>query len=174
VLKFDRVVLKKELNNNLKKVGEVFEIASVTEDSFILRDAKNKVAVGVISFKDFDKHFVKEKDFSGWTNWETFVGFDGQTDVCYRVNRTSRRKRVQVKFLTDNVRAEACCHMEDDFNLFFGIQLAYMRCLNKALEKKRENYIFKINECEEALREINFEIIDNDKTVEKMIDSLGD
>ena len=161
VLKFDRVVLTKELNDKIKKVGEVFEIANVLEDSFLLREAKTKLAVGVIKFYDFDKYFVHEENFIGWTQWQQFVGYDGQSDCMYRTNG----KKVQVKFLTDNVRAESCCHSKDDFNLSFGIQLAYLRCLIKAMDKKADEY-------QEKLHKLNEEILDNIAIEKKMINSL--
>lgn len=161
VLKFDRFVLTKELNEKFKKVGDVFEVAIVLDDSFLLRDAKTKVAVGVVNFEDFEKHFTKEDEFVGWTQWTPFVGFYGQTDVFYRTNR----KKTQVKFLTDKVRAESCCNKVDDFNLYFGIQIAYLRCLNKALSKRKESL-------EKQLKHINVEIADNNKAMEKMINSL--
>ena len=160
-LKFDRVVLIKELNDKIKKVGDVFEIANILGNSFLLREAKSKVAVGVISFEDFEKHFVHEGNFKGWTNWQPLTGFDGQTDAMYRTNR----RKTQVKFLTEKVRAESCCCKDDDFNLFFGVQISYLRCLNKALLKKKKKL-------EEELKQIDIEIIDNEKIVEKMIGSL--
>lgn len=160
-LKFDRVILIKELDEKIKKVGDVFEIASIFDNSFLLRDGKTKVAVGVISFEDFEKHFVKEDKFKGWTRWIPLTGFDGQTDAMYRTNR----KKVQVKFLTDKVRAEASCNKLDEFNLFFGVQTAYLRCLNKALEKKKVEY-------EIALNNVNHDIAENTKILKQMINSI--
>ena len=49
ILKFDRVILTKELNDKIKKVGDVFEIANILDNSFLLREAKSRVAVGVVS-----------------------------------------------------------------------------------------------------------------------------
>ena len=161
VLKFDRVVLSKELNDKFKQVGETYEVANILENSFLLRNAKTKVAIGVISFEDFEKHFVSEENFKGWTKWEKIIGFDGQTDAMYRTNR----KKVQVKFLTNNVRAECCCCKNDDFNLSFGIQLAYLRCLNKARARQRI-------ELEESLNIIEHEIAENETIIKKMINSL--
>ncbi len=161
ILKFDKVVLIKELNDKVKKIGDVFEIASILDNSFLLRETKTKLAVGVISFEDFDKHFVPEENFKGWTKWTPLTGFDGQTDALYRTNR----KKVQVKFLTTNVRAEACCSQGDDFNLFFGVQMAYLRCLNKALVQQKVNY-------ESKLGEINSQITDNKRIIRSMINSL--
>lgn len=160
-LKFDRVILIKELNDKIKKVGETFEIANVLQDSFVLREANSKVAVGVVSFEDFEKHFVHTENFTGWTNWTPFAGFDGQNDCMYRTNK----RKVQVKFVTDKVRAECSCHKDDDFNLSFGIQMAYLRALNKMYSKKAAEY-------EEELKKINIEMIDNERIIKKMISSL--
>ncbi len=161
-LKFDRVVLTKELNEKFKKIGEVFEIANILENSFLLRDSKTRVAIGVVSFEDFERHFVHEENFKGWTNWTQMLGFDGQSDILYRTNK----KKVQVKFLTNNVRAEACCNKnEDDFNLGFGIQLAYLRCLNKARETQKA-------ELEQKLAMVNQEIAENKAIMKKMVNSI--
>lgn len=161
ILKFDRVVLTKELNDKIKKVGDVFEIANILDNSFLLREAKSKVAVGVIDFEDFDKHFIPEPNYKGWTRWTQFSGYDGQSDCFYRTNH----KKVQVKFVTDNVRAEACCCKNDEFNLSFGVQLAYLRCLNKAMAKKSD-------ELQEEMNRLNKEIYENLKIERKMINSL--
>lgn len=164
VLKFDRVILTKELNEKIKKVGDVFEIANILEDSFVLREADTKVAVGVISFEDFEKHFVHEENFKGWTKWQSLIGFNGQTDAMYRTNR----KKVQVEFTTDKVRAESCCNKkEDEFNLSFGIKIAYVRCVNKMLTKQK-------TECENKLKMIDREILENKDVTKKMIGSLVD
>lgn len=161
VLKFDRVILIKELNEKLKQVGDAFEIANILDGSFLLRSAKTKIAIGVVSFEDFENHFVHEENFKGWTNWTPLVGFDGQSDAFYRTNR----KKIQVKFLTDKVRAESCCCKDDDFNLGFGVQLAYLRCLNKARTKQRIKL-------EENLNMIEHEIAENESIMKKMINSL--
>lgn len=167
-LKFDRVVLTKEFNDKFKKVGEVFEIANILDDSFLLRDSKTRVALGVISFEDFEKFFVHEENFKGWTQWTPIVGFDGQSDVYYKTNR----KKIIVKFLTDKVRAESCCSKVNDFNLSFGIQLAYLRCLNKAWAKKKSEYEAMLNEYETKLTKANTEIVDNERIIKSMINSL--
>lgn len=164
VLKFDRVILTKELNEKIKKVGDAFEIANVLDDAFVLREASTKVAVGVVNFKDFGNHFVFEPNYKGWTTWTPLVGFDGQTDAMYRTNR----KKVQVEFITDKIRAEACCNkIQDEFNLSFGLKMAYLRCLNKLLEKQKK-------EREKELEIINHEIANNKNIVKRMSDSLKD
>lgn len=160
-LKYDRVILTKELNERFRKVGEIFEIANILDDSILLRDSKTRAALGIISFEELEQYFVHEPNHKGWTQWIPLTGFDGQSDAYYRTNR----RKVQVKFLTDKIRAEACCNRVDDFNLSFGIQMAYLRCLNKAWTKKK-------NEYEEELKRINLEIADNEKIIKRMINSL--
>lgn len=162
VLKYDKVILIKELGEKMKKVGETFEIASVLDDAFLIRDSRTKVALGVIGFEDFDKYFINEENFKGWTKWSPLVGFDGQSDAFYRSNG----KKTQVKFLTDKVRGECCCCKDDDFNLSFGIQLAYLRCLNKARIKQRI-------ELEEKLNMVEHEIAENETIIKKMVNSLS-
>jgi hypothetical protein len=163
VLKFDRVILTKELNDKFRKVGDAFEVANILEDSFLLRDAKTKVALGVVSFSDFDRCFVVESNYTGWTQWAPIVGFNRQSDAYYRTNR----RKVQVKFITDKVRAESCCHRGDEFNLYFGIQTAYLRCFNKLLERQR-------NECLDKLDKIRMEFAENKQMLKKMFNSLSD
>lgn len=161
ILKFDKCILTKELNDKFRKVGETYEVASILEKAFLLRDAKTRIAVGVVSYEDFERCFTKAEKLKGWTPWALFAGFDGQNDCMYRTNG----KKVQVQFLTDGVRGEACCNKEDDFNLSFGIQIAYLRCLNKALTKRKVEY-------ENAIKTMSSEIIDNEHIVRKMINSL--
>jgi hypothetical protein len=74
---------------------------------------------------------------------------------------------VQVKFITDKVRAESCCHKGDEFNLYFGIQTAYLRCCNKLLEKQRNEHLDKLDE-------IRMEFAENKQILKKMFNSLND
>ncbi len=161
VLKFDRFILTKAFDEKINKVGEAFEIANILDSGFLMRENKTKLAVGVVGFEDLEKYFTKEDEFTGWTEWTQLVGFDGQNDCFYRTNR----RKVQVKFVTSKTKAESCCHKEDEFNLFFGVQTAYLRCRNKALSKKKVEY-------EQKLKEIKCEIAENNTIVRNMIDSL--
>lgn len=162
VLKFDKVILTKELNEKFKQVGDEFEVANILDNSFLLRSAETKVAIGVVSFSDFEDYFIHAENFKGWTRWTPLVGFDGQCDVFYRTNR----KKVQVKFLTSKVRGECCCFKDDDFNLSFGIHLAYLRCLNKARIAQK-------TELEEKLHMVEHEIAENLTSIKKMVNSLN-
>ena len=175
-LRCEKVILVKELNEKFHKIGEVFEIANVFEDSFLLRDANTKIAIGLVNFEDFERCFVHEVNFKGWTDWYPLTGFDGQTDAYYRTNR----KKVQVRFLTDKVRGESCCHRLDEFNLFFGIQTAYFRASNKALTKKVSVYEEQIKAIEEQIKTIegqikaiSGEIADNENIIKRMVNSLN-
>lgn len=163
IFKFEQVVQVKEMNEKFRQVGNVYEIANILEDAFVLRSADTRVAVGVVSFEDFNKYFVKKDEFKGWTNWTFFVGFDGQNDCMYRTNL----KKTQVMFLTSKVRAESCCNNKDVFNLSSGIHFAYLRCLNKAWEKKKDN-------CADAdeLKKINAEIAENEMILKRMINAM--
>lgn len=161
VLKYDRVILVKEFGEKMKKVGEVYEVASILENDFLIRDGRTRVALGVISFEDFDKYFVHEENFKGWTKWTPLVGFDGQNDAFYRSNG----KKIQVKFVTTKDRAESCCCKDDDFNLGFGIQLAYLRCLNKARARQKEKL-------EAELKMVSHELAENEAIIKKMVNSL--
>lgn len=167
-LKYDKVILIKELNDKFRKVGEEFEIASVSEDSFLLRDAKSKVAIGVISFQDFEKCFVHEENFKGWTDWQQFNGLEGQTDCFYRTNR----RDVEVKFVTDKVRTKSYLHKDDEFNLSFGLNLAYLRAFSKVLEKKKDKVKEKLCKVEEEHKEINDEIANVERHIQKLINSV--
>lgn len=168
-LKFDRVVLVKELNEKFCKIGEVFEIANILENAFLLRDAKTRIAIGVVSFEDFENCFVHEENYKGWSQWQRFNGIDNQNDCFYKTNR----RDVEVKFVTDKVRAKSYLHKDDEFNLSFGLNLAYLRCMNKSLEKQKAECEAELARVAEKLARINNEIVDNKKTIQKMINSLG-
>lgn len=158
VVKYDRVILT-EAFGKMEAVGEVYEIASVLENSFVIRDSRTRVALGVITFDEFDKHFKKEDEVTGWTPWTKFAGVDG----CAAFYRTNFRK-VEVRF--DGVKSVASCNLvEDEFNLYFGIRLAYGRCVHKLLMKEK-------NKLEKELKAVNSNLKDNLVLMRKMIISL--
>ena len=66
----------------------------------------------------------------------------------------------------ENVTVVCCCCKDDDFNLGFGIQLAYLRCLNKARARQRF-------ELEEKLNMVEHEIAENETIMKKMVNSLS-
>ena len=162
VMKLDKVVLVKEFGDKITKVGKVYEIANILDNGYMIREASGaRVAVGVVGFNDFNTYFKRQEDFKGWTEWMPLLGFDGQNDVFYRTNL----KRVQVKFVKGNIKSEACCCPVNEFNLYYGIRLAYLRCCNKFLSKQK-------TELEQKLKEVNCEMTDIKKGIQKMINSL--
>lgn len=165
VLKYDRVVLVKEFGK-MKMVGEVYEVANITETAFVLRDAKNKVAVGVIDIRDFEEYFKKEEEVKGWTPWTPVVSRvdNGTVEFFYRTNR----KKVQVKLMmtnNDSIKGEASCNTMDEFDLYFGIKLAYTRLDNKFKERYKRHL-------EEELVRVITDIKQNEKYLKQMTDSL--
>ena len=161
VIKFDKVVLTRELNDKVNMVGEVYEVANITNDVIVLRDVVSKVALGAVSFDDFEKHFTKKDEVSGWTPWTPVGDVEGKLIGYYRTNQ----KKVQVK-TADGYRSEACCNIgEDDFNLSFGINLAFLRCEAKMLRAKKKA-------CEEEFKSYNRELKETQKYIKNMINSL--
>lgn len=152
ILKFDKVILTKELDEKFKKVGEEFEIANVLDDSFLLRDTKTRVAIGVISFEDFDKYFVAAENFKGWTQWTPLTtDYVEGLKMFYRVKD---RHKVQVK-TSDGCIGESSCNNKfgDEFNLYVGLNLAFLRCIKKM-------YFNKINQCQKQINIYENEIKD--------------
>lgn len=153
VMKYYKVVLVKEFGR-LNTVGKMYEIANITDTTFILRDAKTKVACGVIDIKDFEEYFEKFEtlEFNGWTNWKPIVNPNGEVFAYYRTNF----KKVQLKMNTSNnsvIRSEATCNKQyDDFDVEFGIRLAYERCLNKYFKSLRLEYNKILNDVQSELR----------------------
>lgn len=160
IVKNDKIILVKEFGN-LKMVGECYEVGNITETSVIVRDVKTKVAMCAIDIDDFPNYFEKSEDMTGWTNWQKFVDFNGNTVGFYKTNF----KRVQVKLVENNTRSMATCSRGDEFNLHFGIQLAYMRCLNKA-------YIKKEKVCENELKNIRSNIKQTNHVIKYLVNSL--
>lgn len=152
VFRGDTVILTKTMDK-LNLVGQTFEVANITEKTIVLRDVKTKVAVGSVAIDDFEEYFVKQ-EIKGWKPWTTMVDASGNTVGFYRTNG----KKVQVR--TYNCRAEASCNLKtnDKFDLFFGVQLAYLRCQNKFMTQMRQNYLSAAKQMEGNIRENNHNI----------------
>lgn len=101
----------------------------------------------------------KKHKLSKWTEW-TEVGI---IDAMYKTNF----KKVRVRLTSDNIVAESCCCKDDTFNLSFGIRIAYLRCLVKALEKSK-------SKCEDAneIKNVDGAITAIETSIKEMIDSL--
>lgn len=161
IVRNDKVVLIKEMES-IKLVGETFEVANIVDTSVILRDPNSKVAVGAIDICDFEKHFKKPEEVHHWTDWNRLLGGNGSDDIVayYR----TKHNKVQVR-LPNGIRSEANCNKGDEFNLFFGIQLAYERCLNKVWKKMEAEY-------ESALNRVRADMIESKNRMKKMINNL--
>jgi len=165
VVRNDRVVLTKEMGN-LKTVGEIYEVANITPSAVVLRDVVSKVAVGAVNIDEFDQYFKKADEVKkGWTDWNHLVDQSGNIVGFYRTNY----KKVQVR-TNDNVRAEATCYKDDEFNLFFGLQLAGARCSYKSLKNMEAEY-------EAKLKDVHSAMVENKNYIKKLLrlsDEVGE
>lgn len=162
IMRNDKVILTKAMGN-LQVVGETFEVANVTETAVVLRNAKNKVAVGAVDIAMFDQYFKKPEEVKGWTPWQRLVDHLGNTMAFYRTNL----KKVQVRSAdsTSATRGEATCNKCDEFNLHFGINIAMRRCRIKALKRLVADY-------EDAMKHFSNEISTEESAIERMIKNL--
>lgn len=159
VLRNDKVILTKAMDN-LQIVGETFEVANVTETAVVLRNANNKIAVGAVDIDVFDEYFKKPEEVKGWTPWQRLVDQLGNTIAFYRTNL----KKIQVR-TSDGVRGEATCNKCDEFNLYFGLNLAMRRCENKVMNSLRAEY-------EKSIKRLSDDISTNESAIERMIKSI--
>lgn len=157
VLRGDKVVLVKEFDK-LKMVGKEYEVANITETSIVLRDAKTKTAVAAIEIDKFDEFFKKTEEFSKWTDWTTFVT-EGEVVGFYRTNG----RKVEVKW--NGYKSAAYCSKLDEFNLYFGLTLAYKRTIVKFLKDQKKQY-------KKMLHVIDGELLDYENTIKIMINGL--
>ena len=167
IMRNDKVVLVKGMDN-FKKVGETYEVANITDSKVILRDVVSKVAVCAVDIDAFEVHFKKPEEVSGWTKWEKLVDNNGDIIAHYRTNH----KKVQVR-TPDGYRAETTCNKGDDFNLFFGINLAYNRCIVKCLDDEEEALLDEIECLEAELDLVRAEQSETKHTIKMMVNSLN-
>ena len=166
IMRGDKVVLVKGMDS-FKKVGETFEIANITETKIILREVTSKIAVGAVDIDAFETHFKKPEEISGWTKWEKLVDHVGNVIAHYRTNG----KKVQVR-TPDGYRSEATCHKVDNFDVFFGIQLAYSRCLVKSLSDKEDSLMADMVAIERELGNVQSVRSEVKHAIKMMVNSL--
>lgn len=141
--KLDKVVLKKPLST--LAVGSVYQVGEITKDKCIIRKVNTGVALAAVDIDDMDVYFDKEtlKGFSAWA----MFGAEGVAFGEYRTNG----KEVQTRIIGANGKqyrshAKANVKAGDEFRLFFGIRMAYLRTLLKVPvvtehgEKQRQEY----------------------------------
>lgn len=133
-------------------VGEIYEIGTMTESVYIIRDANTRIAKASVNIDEFDEYFVKIENKS-WTEWNGIS--DGQNLIgFYRTNG----KRVQVRAF-NCVKAESSCNKTDNFDLKLGIALALYRCQIKYAIKLKEEADEYIENAEGEIKSI-FDYID--------------
>lgn len=124
-------------------VGEICEVIDIAEGGVIsFRFGVGGRHLGCMSYDEYLKYFepvVEEKKPRLWTDWGTTVikyydltGNRNFLGVYYRHNG----KRVQVYSKGYELRTEASCHTEDNFDLEKGLELAKLRFIVKILEKQ--------------------------------------
>ena len=158
ILRGDRLILTKEYDK-MKMVGATYDVANITETSVVMRDARTKIAVAALPINIIEEYFKKPEEVKGWLPWTQIAGENGGVVAFYRTNG----RKVQVRTI-NNIRSEASCH-DDEFNVFFGVRLAYLRCQQKVLNNNEE---FLYSE----LKKVTNIKSDNEKTMKKMMDSL--
>lgn len=99
----------------------------------------------------------------GWTDWEPIFADGYPLDAMYKTNF----KKIKVKTLTDNIVAESCCCKGDEFDIYFGVRMAYYRNYVKVLKKNRAK-------CQDdnKLKMIDDLIANTELRIQDMIDSL--
>lgn len=138
----DKVVLLKEYEE-LKQVGTTYEVGNFTDEMVILRSVKTKVAVCAVPLIDFYEYFEKKEDvrfkFTKWTalidDTKSITLFDKTTDGVvgfYRTNFKKVQVMLPIEYNGSYIRAESSCNVGDDFDLWFGIRLAFARAKIKA------------------------------------------
>lgn len=173
IIKNDRVILIKEMDS-LKIVGQEFEVANIIrDDTIVLRDAKSKTAVCSIDIESFDEYFAKQEVKMGWTKWTRIVDPDGNMIAEYRTNQKKVEVRIPNNMIDSDIgsngrviHSTATCSQGDEFNLSFGIQLAYLRCERKWLKLKQESYLKRAKVCESKL-------VETKDIMNKMVASLN-
>lgn len=130
IFKNDKVTLVKEFEN-LKKVGETYEVANITDTLIVVRERVSKMAIAAIPIDEFKNYFTKQVS-TDWTDWEGFADAAGSLIGYYRTNH----KKVQVKSIKGDFKGVASCNTKynDSFSLDKGIRLAYARCRKKAFQ----------------------------------------
>lgn len=161
VFRSDRVVFIKDYDNSKLIVGETYEVANITDSSIVLRNVKNKVAVASIAIDEFDQHFKKANEVTGWTRWIPLALRDANITAFYRTNGKKVQVRIGVggKVGNRSMQGEASCMRDDEFNLMFGLQLAYLRCENKYLNNEKKKYEKKMSQIKESMGHNNVEIL---------------
>lgn len=162
----DRVRLQKSLGLDSKLVvGNVYEIGTLTDTTYIIRNATTRIAVVSVKIDEFDNYFVKEEK-KYWTEWQGIS--QGENLVGYfRTNG----KKVQVRAY--ETKAEATCNKTDDFNLKIGINLALLRCKLKYATLIKMNVLVFAKETEGEIKSLFDNVINKRDNQNKVADNVA-
>ena len=175
IIKGDKVIQIKEMGK-INSVGNMFEVANFVDTNIVLRDAKTKIAICSIDVDEFNRYFKKADGISGWTGWAQIVDPHGNMVAQYRTNQKKVEVRIPNNMLgypdKKVIRSTATCSHGDDFNLSFGIQLAYLRCEQKYLQNEIDEYNELISDAMKQKKECTAQIVENKSIIKKMLSSL--
>lgn len=164
ILRNDEVTLIKTFEN-LKKIGETYEVANITDTKIVIRDKNSKLALAAVDIDNFEEYFKKDYVLNGWTDWIGITDGMNNLEAYYRTNQ----KRVEVKNVDGKFKGKSSCNKTDEFSLDKGIKLAMARCHKKmfayyADEEKQKQLLIEKN-----LSALTEEIV----AVDKFITNFG-
>lgn len=132
ILRNDEVTLIKAFEN-LKKIGETYEVANITDTKIVIRDRNSKLALAAVDIENFEEYFKKNYVSNGWTDWIGITDEMNNLAAYYRTNQ----KRVEVKTVDGKFKGKSSCNKTDTFSLDKGIKLAVARCHKKIAEHEQ-------------------------------------
>ena len=127
-------------------IGEVCEVTNIQDGGVICFKFGNGRHLGCMSYDEFEKYFelVTDEDKINskheWTEWrDSYVYFESinEEDVGASYQYRHNHKKVQVRCILDDdivLKAEACCHNTDTFDLDEGLNLAEKRLIVKYMD----------------------------------------
>lgn len=136
----------------LQNIGITYEVADIRAGLVILKDPISRRAICGIPIETIFDYFKKPENVRKWTSWSVMTDDRGNVIGYYRTNG----RKVQYRAL-DGVRSEACCHRMDQFNIGFGLRLAYLRADAKRVIAKMDEIDKEMTECKSKLSSINQE-----------------
>lgn len=145
MIKGDKIKLVSKMGV-FDNIGEVCEVTDIQDGGVICFKFGNGRHLGCMSYDEFEKYFElvtaedKIKPKHEWTEWkDDYVYFESinEEDVGTSYQYRHNYKKVQVRcFLDDGIvlKAEACCHNTDTFDLTEGLNLAEKRLIVKYMD----------------------------------------
>lgn len=161
----DKVMMIRGMER-MNMVGEMFEVSGITDNSIVLSREVDGVAVCAADVNTFDKYFVKPKEANVWSDWYELYDDSFNVYAWYRVRPAKGKVEVKIRFGNEcMIRKTSTCSQGDEFNLEFGIRLAYNRCMKES--HKRNAAIM-----EESLAYYKSLLVDNKNKTNEIIAAL--